>query len=59
MIRSPQLPKLDLARHKFDLPLLVDMEAFFGFSFWLAQELLELEDEYKNKHAGRLDRSGN
>ena len=55
MIRSPQIPQLDLARHKFDLPLIVDMEAFFELSFWIAEELLDLEAEYKDKHSGRLD----
>lgn len=58
MIRSSQLPQLDLARNKFDLPLLVDMEAFFEFSFWLAEELLELEAKYGSKHSSRLQRPG-
>ncbi len=57
MIRSLSVPQLDLARHRFDLPLLVDMEAFFDFSFWIAEELLELEAEFKEKHAGRLGHS--
>jgi len=53
MIRSSQPPQLDLARNKFDLPLLVDMEAFFEFSFWLAEELLDLEAKYGSKHSSR------
>lgn len=59
MIRSPQIPQLDLARHTFDLPLLVDMEAFFEFSFWIAEELLDLETQFKEKHSGRLKPSAN
>ena len=59
MIRTTQLPQLDLARHTFDLPLLVDMEAFFEFSFWIAEELLELESEFRAKHGGRLRPSAN
>ena len=59
MIRSSHLPQLDLARHRFDLPLLVDMEAFFDFSFWIAEELLDLEAEFKCKHSGRLEPSVN
>ena len=59
MIRAPQLPQLDLARHKFDLPLVVDMEAFFDFSFWIAEELLDLEAKYQDKHSGRIDPSKN
>ena len=58
MMRSAQIPQLDLARHTFDLPLLVDMEAFFEFSFWIAEELLDLEAKYGNKHLGRMRAHG-
>ena len=58
MIRSPQLPQIDLARHMFDLPLVVDMEAFFDFSFWIAEELLDLEAKYGKKHSGRMTGQG-
>ncbi len=54
MIRSAELPQLNLARQPRDLPLWVDMEAFFDFSFWIAEELLELETEFVAKHQGRL-----
>ena len=47
MIRTPQLPQLNLARSPYDRPFFVDMEAFFDFSFWLAEELLELESNFK------------
>ena len=47
MIRTPQLPQLNLASHQYDRPFFVDMEAFFDFSFWLAEELLELESQFK------------
>ena len=52
--RIPQAPQLNLARRQFDRPLFVDMEAFFDFSFWIAEELLDLETAYQEKHAGRL-----
>lgn len=35
-------PPLNLARQPGDSDLLVDLEAFFDFSFWLAEELQDL-----------------
>jgi hypothetical protein len=52
MIRTPQLPQLNLARSPYERPFFVDMEAFFDFSFWLSEELLELETRFQDK--GRL-----
>jgi hypothetical protein len=49
MIRTPQLPQLNLSRSPYERPFFVDMEAFFDFSFWLSEELLELEARFKDK----------
>jgi len=48
VIRTPQLPQLNLARSPYERPFFVDMEAFFEFSFWLSEELLELESRFKD-----------
>lgn len=53
-LRTPQLPQIDLARSKYGRPLFVDMEAFFEFSFWIAEELLDLEAQHLVKNSGRL-----
>ena len=42
-----QSPKLNLTRRPSQLPFMVDMERFFEFSFWLAEELLDLEAQYR------------
>lgn len=49
VIRTPQVPQLDLSRSPYERPLFVDMEAFFDFSFWIAEELLELEARFQSK----------
>jgi hypothetical protein len=54
--QNPQPPQVNLASHKFDRPFFVDMEAFFEFSFWMTEELLDLEARHKQKpHEKRLD----
>lgn len=40
-------PKLNLNRKSGGQPLLVDMERFFEFSFWIAEELLDLLAEHQ------------
>ncbi len=40
--RLDSTPPLNLARTSRDPELLVDMEAFFTFSFWIAEELQDL-----------------
>lgn len=47
VIRNPQLPQLNLSRNKFDRPFFVDMESFFEFSFWISEELLDLEAKFQ------------
>ena len=39
---------IDLARQGDSSPLLVDMEAFFEFSFWIAEELGDLVAEHEH-----------
>jgi len=52
--RIPQAPQLDLSRSRYEKPLFVDMEAFFDFSFWISEELLDLEARFKPKNQPRL-----
>ena len=40
-------PKLNLSRKAGRPPLMVDMERFFEFSFWMAEELLDLVAEHR------------
>ena len=55
-------PKLNLTRDPRALPFEVDMEAFFDFSFWLAEELTDLIDKHqaaekvakRTKHRDRI-----
>ena len=53
-IRTPQVAQLNLARHRYDLPFFVDMEAFFEFSFWMSEELLDLEARFADQHSPKL-----
>ena len=52
--RIPQAPQLNLSRGQFEKPFFVDMESFFDFSFWISEELLDLEARFKPKHEPRL-----
>ena len=54
VIRTPQLPQLNLSRNDFDQPFFVDMESFFEFSFWMSEELLDLEEQFKLRNQSRL-----
>ncbi len=45
--RLNTVPPLNLARNKNDLPLTVEMEAFFDFSFWMAEELQDLISQHE------------
>lgn len=40
-------PQLDLSRRPERGPWLVDMQGFFELSFWMAEELLDLEARFK------------
>ena len=56
MIRKPQAPQFNLSPDKFETPFFVDMESFFEFSFWISEELLDLEAQFMAKNSPRLSR---
>ena len=49
--RPPQisLPAFESSGQTFGREIPVDMEAFFEFSFWMAEELLDLEACYSDQ----------
>lgn len=51
VIRTTQPPQLNLAQNRYDRPFFVDMEAFFEFSFWISEELLDLETRFQPKRS--------
>ena len=54
MFLNSQPPQINLARQSFEKPFFVDMEAFFEFSFWISEELLDLEANHKLKAQRRM-----
>ena len=44
--RETAPPKLNLARHPSEGSMRIDMESFFDFCFWIAEELQDLESQY-------------
>ena len=46
-IRDPQPPQLNLARGLYQPDFFVDLQSFFEFSFWMAEELLDLEARFR------------
>ena len=46
--KSPQEVKLVLSDNEGVGRISVDLEAFFGFSFWMAEELQELVEKWKH-----------
>ena len=54
VIRNSEISVLNLARNKYDAPFFVNMESFFEFSFWISEELLDLEVQFKPRHDVRL-----
>ena len=44
---NTQPPQINLARRRFEEPFFVDMESFFEFSFWMSEELLDLEATHR------------
>lgn len=54
VIRTSHVPQLNLSRSKFDRPFFVDMESFFEFSFWISEELLDLEARFHQQNQLRL-----
>lgn len=60
VVRNSERSVLNLARNKCEAPFFVNMESFFEFSFWISEELLDLEARYKPRHGVRLQQvSGN
>jgi hypothetical protein len=57
-IRTQQVPQLNLAQSTYERPFFVDMEAFFDFSFWMSEELLDLEARFAEKSQCRLKQVG-
>jgi hypothetical protein len=64
VIRNSEISVLNLARNKYDSPFFVNMQSFFEFSFWISEELVDLEAQFEPKHrvqqqpvssSGRLD----
>ena len=39
-------PTIQLPSNRFEEPIEVDVQAFFEFSFWVSEELLELENRF-------------
>ena len=54
VVRNSEISVLNLARNKYEAPFFVNMESFFEFSFWISEELLDLEAQVKPKHRARL-----
>lgn len=46
--RDNTIPQINLSRRNDDRPFDVSMEAFFEFSFWLSEELLDLVAEQQH-----------
>lgn len=62
LFRDLTPPKLNLSRQPGELPLEVNMEAFFEFSFWMAESLEDLVtqtllNERQMRTARRADRA--
>lgn len=47
-LRKIQPPRINLNVPAGAVPLTMDMQKFFEFSFWIAEELLDLEAQYAN-----------
>ena len=55
-LNSPQItPQINLSRKPDELVFEVGMEAFFEFSFWMAEELLELVAEHEFREESRQE----
>ena len=46
-IRENPLPRLNLACRSDQPDFFVDLQSFFEFSFWIAEELLDLEARFR------------
>ncbi len=61
VIRNSERSVLNLARNKYEAPLLRQYgNHFLNSVFWISEELLDLEAQYKPRHEVRLQAvSGN
>lgn len=50
-------PTIELSLSRFEKPIEVDLEAFFEFSFDLAEDLLDLEAQFKPRRRVSSNRS--
>lgn len=42
-------PTIELPSNQFETPLRMDVQAFLDFSFWMSEELLDLEAQHVPK----------
>ena len=49
-------PKLELPLTRFEIPMEIDMERFFEFSFDLAEDILDMEAHFGANRKGSNDR---
>ncbi len=54
VVRNSERSVLNLARNKYETPFFVNMASFFEFSFWISEELLDLEARYKPQYGVQL-----
>jgi hypothetical protein len=45
-LRLPHPPTINMQSNRFEDPIDVNLEAFLDFSFWMSEELLELENRF-------------
>lgn len=50
-LRLPHAPEIDLRSNPFEDPINVNIEAFLDFSFWMSEELLELETRFADPNS--------
>lgn len=46
-------PTIELPSNRFEEPLKVDVQAFLEFSFWMSEELLNLETQFAPRSAAQ------
>jgi hypothetical protein len=45
-LRLPHAPEIALCSNRFEEPISIAVDAFVDFSFWMSEELLELENRF-------------
>lgn len=46
-------PTIELPATRFEAPLQLDLERFLAFSFWMTEELLDLEERHADPRRRR------